>query len=59
MLVVLGNKKDIFQQNESTLAELQKLADGYSADLILTSAKTGDAVEKAFLKLSQEIGSNK
>lgn len=56
-LVVLGNKKDIFQQNEPTLAELQNLADGYSADLLLTSAKTGEQVENAFMILSNKIGS--
>ena len=56
-LVVLGNKKDIFQQNEPMLADLQKLADGYSTDLLLTSAKTGDQVENAFVILSNKIGS--
>jgi len=57
-LVVLGNKKDIFRQDEPTLAELQKMADEYSTDLILTSAKTGEKVENAFLILSKKIGSN-
>jgi small GTP-binding protein len=55
-LVVLGNKKDIFQRNESTFAALQKMADGYSTDLLLTSAKTGEQVENAFVILSQKIG---
>ena len=56
-LVVLGNKKDIFHQDEPTLAELKRLADGYSTDLLLTSAKTGEQVENAFEILSGKIGS--
>lgn len=56
-LVVLGNKKDIFHQDEPTLAELKKLAGGYSTEALLTSAKTGEDVENAFEILSGRIGS--
>jgi small GTP-binding protein len=56
-LVILGNKKDIFQEDEATLSELQKLAAGYSTEVLLTSAKTGEQVENAFERLSNKIGS--
>ena len=56
-LVVLGNKKDIYHQDEPTLAELEKLAGGYSTEVLLTSAKTGEQVENAFEILSGRIGS--
>ena len=58
-LVILGNKSDIFQHDKQTLSELEQTATHYATECIVTSAKTGDGVEKAFLKLSQEIGSNK
>lgn len=58
-LVILGNKSDLFQDDGQTLSELEKAAAHYTSGCKLTSAKTGDGVEKAFLKLSQEIGSNK
>ena len=55
-IIVLGNKSDIFQRDETTLAELQKMAGEYSADMLLTSAKTGEQVENAFVMLSNAIG---
>jgi small GTP-binding protein len=54
-LVILGNKFDIFQQDEKTLLELKKIAAHYSTELLLTSAKTGQHVQKAFLILSQKM----
>jgi signal recognition particle receptor subunit beta len=55
MLVILGNKFDIFQQDEKTLLELKKTAAHYSTELLLTSAKTGEQVQNAFLILSQKM----
>ena len=57
-LVVLGNKMDIFKEDQKALSELKTKAADYATDLILTSAKTGEHVEKAFLNLSQKIGVN-
>ena len=57
-VVVLGNKLDIFKEDKKALSELKKKATDYATDLILTSAKTGEHVEQAFLNLSQRIGSN-
>ena len=58
-LVILGNKSDVFQDDGQTLSELEQAAANYASECTITSAKTGEGVEKAFLKLSQEIGSNK
>ena len=57
-LVVLGNKMDIFKEDQKALPALKTKAADYATDLILTSAKTGEHVEQAFLNLSQKIGSN-
>jgi len=51
----LGNKFDIFQQDEKTLLELKKIAAHYSTELLLTSAKTGQHVQKAFLIQFQKM----
>ena len=56
-LVILGNKSDIFQEDQDTLVELKKTATQYATDFRLTSAKTGEHVEHAFIKLSEKIGS--
>jgi GTPase SAR1 family protein len=58
-LVILGNKSDIFQDDGLILSELEQAATNYETECIITSAKTGKGVEKAFLKLSQKIGSFK
>ena len=58
-LVILGNKSDIFQDDGQTLSDLEKAAAHYASGCIISSAKTGEGVEKAFLKLSQKIGSNR
>ncbi len=55
-VVVLGNKVDIFKEDKKTLAALKAKAAGYATDLILTSARTGERVEQAFMELSQKIG---
>ena len=57
-LIVLGNKLDIFKEDQKALSDLKLKAAGYDTDLILTSAKTGEHVEQAFLNLSQKIGAN-
>ncbi len=57
-LVILGNKSDIFHENQDTLRELEKTAAHYATDFRLTSAKTGEHVEHAFFKLSEKIGTS-
>jgi len=55
-LLLLGNKLDIFQRDHETMKLLEKTADEFSMESILTSAKTGETVEKAFLTLANKIG---
>ena len=57
-LLILGNKSDLFQGDGQTRSDLEKTAATYATECLLTSAKTGDRVENAFLKLSKIIGSH-
>ncbi|UCF93048.1 MAG: GTP-binding protein [Desulfobacterales bacterium] len=57
-IVVLGNKLDIFQPHEETIRLLKKTAQRWSPDHLLTSAKTGHHVEKAFQLLATKIGNH-
>ena len=56
VVIVLGNKLDIFNEDKKTLSALRSKATDYKTDLILTSAKSGERVEQAFMSLSQKIG---
>jgi small GTP-binding protein len=55
-LLILGNKLDIFQHEKKTNALLKTTASGFSTEYLLTSAKTGERVEEAFLMLARKIG---
>jgi small GTP-binding protein len=57
LLLILGNKLDLFQNDEKTLSKLAKTARFFSSQYLLTSAKTGQQVEKAFETLSKKLGS--
>jgi small GTP-binding protein len=56
-LIILGNKLDIFDEDQGAPAKLEKTAARYTTDFRLTSAKTGEHVEDAFFILSEKIGS--
>ena len=56
VVVVLGNKLDLFKEDKKTLSALKAKAAEFKTELMLTSAKTGEAVEQAFMRLSQKIG---
>lgn len=56
-LLIIGNKLDIFQENDKMNSRLKKTASSFSTEYILTSAKTGTRVEDAFFKLAKKIGS--
>ena len=58
LVLILGNKVDLFQNDQKTLAALTKIARRYSGQYLLTSAKTGHQVEKAFETLSSNLGSH-
>ncbi|MBT8332426.1 MAG: GTP-binding protein [Deltaproteobacteria bacterium] len=55
-VIVLGNKLDIFKEDKQTVSSLKAKAAEFKSESILTSAKTGDGVEQAFMRLSQKIG---
>lgn len=54
-LVTVGNKADLYKGDETVRTDLNMLASGYDTDMIMTSAKSGDGVETAFIALSQRI----
>lgn len=56
-LLIVGNKSDIFEQDKNTLSLLKKTASKFSTEYLLTSAKTSERVEEAFLGLAEKIGS--
>ncbi|MGD8960929.1 MAG: Rab family GTPase [Desulfobacterales bacterium] len=55
-VIVLGNKLDIFKDDKQTRSALKAKAADFKTELMLTSAKTGEGVEQAFMSLSQKIG---
>jgi small GTP-binding protein len=55
VVVILGNKSDLREQQKVTEDELQKMAAKLNAMYFLTSAKTGQNVESAFMKLGSEL----
>lgn len=54
-LVAVGNKSDLVDGVTDAPAELNRLADQYATESILTSAKSGTGVEEAFATLSKRI----
>ena len=54
-LVTVGNKIDLLEEPRTTPVGLKQLAVRYSAETVLTSAKTGTGVEEAFVTLSKRI----
>jgi len=56
VVLVLGNKLDIFQNDKKTLSALEETARRFSSAYLLTSAKSGHQVEKAFEMLSKKLG---
>lgn len=54
-LVTIGNKLDLFKDDEATHSGLKNLASVYSAEVVLTSAKSGHGIEAAFNSLCQRI----
>jgi small GTP-binding protein len=55
-VIVLGNKLDMFKEDKPTLSALKAKAGEFKTEMMLTSAKTGEGVEQAFMGLSQKIG---
>lgn len=56
-IIVIANKVDLMGQREISTSELEALANLLKTEYLLTSAKTGEAVESAFEKLVDRIES--
>jgi len=54
-IVLIGNKSDLDSQRKITDSEASKYAKDNNMELILTSAKTGQNVEEAFIILTKRI----
>ena len=55
ILAVVGNKLDLFEKKQVTEDEGEKFAHGINAIFMLTSAKTGDGIEKLFNTLTDKF----
>jgi small GTP-binding protein len=54
-LVFVGNKCDLTAEHKITTADLSNASQPFQAAHLLSSAKTGENVEAAFLKLAEQI----
>ena len=54
-LQVIGNKADLIDDVSSVRPELERVAESFASQLSITSAKTGENVEKAFMNLSHRL----
>ena len=54
-LQIIGNKIDLFDDKQTVGSELMEVAAAYSSQATITSAKTGENVQKAFVRLSQRM----
>jgi len=54
-MVILGNKSDLKEKREVTAEELKDFADKFSSTSMLSSAKTGENVEKAFATVLEKV----
>jgi len=54
-VVLVANKADLTGQAQFGVAELAEMADTFGCTFVLTSAKNGQNVEDAFLRLATQI----
>lgn len=55
-LVFIGNKVDLVDERVITDEQLLAVADTWKGSCLLTSAKTGEQVETAFMQLAHKVG---
>lgn len=56
--IFLGNKADLAEEAKFGISELKEMAERHNGSAFLTSAKTGQSVDEAFLKLGEMILAN-
>ncbi|MFX0020720.1 MAG: ADP-ribosylation factor-like protein [Candidatus Hermodarchaeota archaeon] len=54
-IILIGNKSDLTEQIQITESDLKRIADKYNIHYIMTSAKTGENVEDAFLSIAYKF----
>jgi len=54
-LILVGNKADLVDEMVVSKDQVEYMATKYNANAIMTSAKTGDNVEAAFVALAKKI----
>jgi len=54
-LLFIGNKVDIADDAHLERKRLQEMAEQFHSDFLFTSAKTGEQVEAAFLRLAEQL----
>ena len=54
-ILLLINKSDLLERAAITSDEISDVAEEYNSSHMLTSAKTGENVERAFLELSEML----
>ncbi len=54
-LVIVGNKADLVEPDSVSIAQVEKLAAEFKVPFQITSAKTGENVENAFISLAQQF----
>ncbi len=54
-LIFVGNKVDIAEDALLERKRLQEIAEQFNSDFLCTSAKTGEMVESAFLRLAEKL----
>jgi len=52
-IVFIGNKMDLVEERAISDAELQSVAETFQSPCLLSSAKTGENTETAFLRLAE------
>lgn len=58
-MVFIGNKGDLTDQAVVTRQDIEKIATSYGSPAIVTSAKTGENVETAFMRLASLLTARK
>jgi 50S ribosomal subunit-associated GTPase HflX len=57
-MIIVGNKADLVEPGSASILQVEKLAAEYQVPFQITSAKTGENVENAFVLLAQQFQFN-
>lgn len=54
-MIIVGNKADLVEPDSASIVQVEKFAAEYKVPFQITSAKTGDNVENAFILLARQF----